>query len=73
MIETRRNNLPPGLSYRAINRWRRARITRLMQASTNPRLVIENDPAFGTNSLKPQNKADAKIIKKIQNYILERI
>ncbi len=70
MIESRRDRLPArGSTVAKIREWRKARIMRLMQACTNPRLIIENDPAFNTKGiLKPTNAEDRKIRNKILAY-----
>ena len=52
MIESKHNRLPRGYGAARIREWQRARIIRLMQASSNPNLIIKNDLAFKCRSTK---------------------
>jgi len=63
------NEIPESLDKEKIKQWKKAMIIRLLQAVTNPKLIIQNDDDFKIPELRFQIKSDRD--KTIRKLILE--
>jgi len=54
-----------GITNDKVTEWRRNKVLRLLQAATNPKLIIERDPIF---ELDPMVIDNSELLQKLQNY-----
>jgi len=61
--------LDEGLDRSTIEDWKHAYVVRVLQTMSNPRLMLENDPTFGTTKLS--SVGHAGIVKKIKKMSVD--
>jgi len=62
------SDTPPGIEREKLQQWKRAKIIRLVQAVTNPKLIAENDPDFNLPELIIQTQRDKSILHLVAQY-----
>ena len=67
IIETQLNE-KHGRDRELVRRWKSAKTVRLMQASSNPRLLAEKDPVFELPALTAGNSKDTEILRLVKTY-----
>ena len=69
LIESQFNNQPRGWGEKKLREWQRTRVLRLLQAVTNPSLLIQNDPFFkNLPAITKKNAANLRVIKLVHDY-----
>lgn len=61
-------DIPIGVERDKVEKWKRAKIIRLLQAVTNPKLVAENDPDFKLPEFIIETEKDRSIMRLVAQY-----
>ena len=63
-------NIPSGRTMEKVREWRRARVIRLLQVVTNPRLIVERDPVYSSlaPSIQGGGRENVRILRLVQRY-----